>query len=114
MQAAQTASERLDQAARKEGQAFIDGGNADGLSIAVVKDGKTFFYDFGSTERGKAKPPTADTVYEIGSISKTFGSLLLAQAVLEHKAQLGDDMRRYLPAGEYPGLAYQGRPVTLQ
>ncbi|MGO4703499.1 serine hydrolase [Dyella sp. 2RAB6] len=113
-QAAQTAPERLDQAARKEGKAFIDSGNADGLSIAVVKDGKASFYDFGTVERGKARTPTADTVYEIGSISKTFGSLLLAQAVLEHKAQLGDDMRQYLPPGEYPGLAYQGRPVTLQ
>ena len=113
-QAAQTAPERLDEAARKEGRAFIESGAADGLSIAVVKDGKASFYDFGSTGHGKARAPTADTVYEIGSISKTFGSLLLAQAVLEHKAQLGDDMRQYLPRGEYPGLVYQGRAVTLQ
>ncbi|GAA0681426.1 serine hydrolase [Dyella marensis] len=113
-QAAQIAQERLDEAARKEGKAFIEAGNAEGLSIAVVKDGKASFYDFGTVERGKARAPTADTVYEIGSITKTFGSLLLAQAVLEHKAQLGDDMRRYLPSGDYPGLAYEGRPVTLQ
>jgi len=113
-QAAQTAPDRLDEAARKEGKAFIDAGNADGLSIAVIKDGKASFYAFGTIERGKARAPTADTVYEIGSITKTFGSLLLAQAVLDHKAQLGDDMRQYLPPGEYPGLAWQGRPVTLQ
>jgi CubicO group peptidase (beta-lactamase class C family) len=27
---------------------------------------------FGTTEAGKASPPTKDTLYEIGSITKTF------------------------------------------
>lgn len=101
-------------AAKAAGDAFVKAGHADGLSIAVVRGGKASFLDAGTKERGKAVPPTADTVYEIGSITKTFGSLLLAQAIVANKAQLGDDMRRYLPEGDYPGLAYEGRPVTLR
>ena len=100
--------------ANDAGEAFVKAGHADGLSIVVVLDGKPAFLGFGTQERGKNAPPTADTVFEIGSISKTFGSLLLAQAVVADQARLDDDMRRYLPPGDYPGLAYQGRPVTLR
>ena len=56
--------------------------------------------------------PTSATLYEIGSISKTFTSLLLAQAVQAKKVQLTDDVRRYLP-GSYPNLTYHGRPIQL-
>jgi CubicO group peptidase (beta-lactamase class C family) len=37
---------------------------------------------------------------------------MLAQAVIEKKVQLTDDIRKYLP-GNYPNLQYQGRPVRL-
>ena len=111
---AQAAQACADDAVREAGAAFVAAGSADGLSIAVVKDGKATFCDFGTMEHGKARPPTPDTVYEIGSITKTFGSLLLAQAVVAGKARIDDDIRRYLPPGEYPGLAYQGKPVTLR
>lgn len=106
-------SDALERAIQKEGEAFIKAGGSDGLSIAVVRDGQTHFFNFGSKVRGKAQPPDKDTVYEIGSISKTFTSLLLAHALIEKKAGAADDMRRYLP-GSYPNLQYQGTPVTLQ
>ncbi|MBE1159103.1 serine hydrolase domain-containing protein [Dyella acidiphila] len=100
------------QVVEKEGAAFIKAGKADGLSIALVRDGQVQFFNFGTVTRGKAQLPTKDTVYEIGSISKTFSSLLLAHALIENKATISDDMRRYLP-GKYPNLQFQGTPVTL-
>ncbi|SFS17848.1 CubicO group peptidase, beta-lactamase class C family [Dyella sp. OK004] len=105
--------DELDRMVQKEGEAFIKAGGADGLSIAVVRDGKARFFNFGTKVHGKAQPPDKNTVYEIGSISKTFTSLLLAHALIEKKAAASDDMRRYLP-GSYPNLEYQGTPVTLQ
>jgi CubicO group peptidase (beta-lactamase class C family) len=39
-------------------------------------------------------------------------ALLLAHAVVEKKADMTDDMRRYLP-GDYPNLHYQSHVVTL-
>ncbi|MGI4742779.1 MAG: serine hydrolase [Janthinobacterium lividum] len=83
-----------------------------GLSIGIIQDGRTYFYNFGTTVKDRQQLPTAQTRYEIASISKTFTSLLLAQAVVEGKVQLTDDIRRYLP-GSYPNLAFQGHPIRL-
>ncbi len=95
-----------------DGAAFIKAGGSDGLSIAMVRDGVASFYNFGRIAHGTAAAPTPDTVYEIGSVAKTVTSLVLAHAVLEKKASVSDDIRRYLP-GEYPNLAYGGQAVTL-
>src|SRR5579862_2492465 len=79
------------------GERYIADGHSDGLSIAVVRDGRAHFYNFGVTSRDHGRRPTARTVYEIGSISKAFTSLLLAHAVSEGKVRLNDDIRAYLP-----------------
>lgn len=102
----------MDRTFQRLGTEFVKNGRTDGMSIAVVKDGKAHFYNFGTTTRGKPLPPTERSVYEIGSISKIFASLVLAHAVSEGKIGLQDDIRRYLP-GEYPNLAYEGTPVRI-
>lgn len=102
----------MDRAFQRLGSEFIQASRADGLSIAVVANGRARFYNFGSVSRDKPRTPTESTVYEIGSISKVFTSLLLAHAAIEKKIDLHDDVRRYLP-GEYPNLAFQDTPVRL-
>ena len=82
-------------------------------SIAVVYRGQEFILHQGELESGKANPPTDTTLYEIGSISKTFAGLLLANAVLDGKAALDDPIQKYLPAA-YPNLQAQGQPVRLR
>ncbi len=85
---------------------------AAGLSIGIFKDGKTSTYNYGTVEKGKKIPPSADTLYQIASISKTFTGTLLAQAVIEKKVKFDDDVRKYLD-GDYPNLEYQGHFVQL-
>jgi len=82
-------------------------------SIAVVYRGKEFILHQGELETGKANPPNDATLYEIGSVSKTFAGLLLANAVLDGKAALDDPIQKYLPAA-YPNLQSQGQPVRLR
>ena len=41
-------------------------------SIAVVYRGKEFILHKGELETGKGRPPNDTTLYEIGSVSKTF------------------------------------------
>ncbi|GAB3771927.1 serine hydrolase domain-containing protein [Spirosoma horti] len=94
------------------GTAFIQEKSHVGLSIGIVRNGQTSFYNFGTTEKGKNELPTEQTIYEIGSISKTFGSLLLARAVVDKRVRLNDDIRKYLD-GDYPNLAYEGKPIRL-
>jgi D-alanyl-D-alanine-carboxypeptidase/D-alanyl-D-alanine-endopeptidase len=73
-------------------------------SAAIVKNGKTYFYHSGNVNDR--------TLYEIGSVSKSFASLILAHAVLEKRVKLTDDIRKYLE-GNYPNLAYDGKPIQL-
>ncbi|WP_216356444.1 serine hydrolase [Janthinobacterium sp. GW460W] len=81
-------------------------------SIAVVYRGKEFILHQGELETGKANPPDDTTLYEIGSVSKTFAGLLLASAVLDGKAALDDPIQKYLPTA-YPNLQSQG-PIAAR
>lgn len=83
-----------------------------GISIGILKNGKEYFYNYGSTKIGTQILPTRNTVYELASISKTFSSTLLAKAVIDKKVKLNDDIRKYLKQ-DYPNLSYKDTPVTL-
>lgn len=94
------------------GQDFIRNKQAVGLSVGIYNNGNTHFYHFGTARKGEAALPANETVYEIGSITKTFVSYMLADAVLEQKVRLDDDIRKYIK-GSYPNLEYNGHPVRL-
>jgi D-alanyl-D-alanine-carboxypeptidase/D-alanyl-D-alanine-endopeptidase len=83
-----------------------------GLSIGVYTHGATYTYNYGVAEKQTNRPATATTLYRIASITKTFTATLLAQAALEHRVRLDDDVRKYLD-GDYPNLAFQGHPIRL-
>lgn len=82
-------------------------------SIGVVHRGQTFIRHRGDMQSGKPGAPTDETLYEIGSLSKTLAGTLVANAVLEGKLGLDDDVRTYLQ-GDYPNLQYQGAPIRIR
>lgn len=92
---------------------FVKSGKAPSVSVAVIRDGRTRFHNAGTANRAAHIPASEHIVYEIGSISKTFTSLLLAHAIGEGRAALDDDVRKHLPPG-YDNLAKGGRAVTLR
>lgn len=100
-------TQKIDAAARQ----YLQQEKGTGLAIGIVRNGKTSFHNFGFAARGAA-PVTERTEFEIGSITKTMSGLLLARAVLTGKADLNDDVRKYLD-GAYPKLEFQGEPVRL-
>lgn len=74
--------------------------------------GKVWQFHYGRLSNGKE--PDSNTIYEIGSITKTYTGLLLSQAVHDRKIGLDEDVRRYLD-GKYPNLVLAGgRPVTFR
>lgn len=101
----------VDTVARGAGADYLAAEKGVGLSIGIVRDGKFSSWHFGAIAKG-GPTPTADTAYEIGSISKTITSLLLARAVVAGKASLDDDVRKYLD-GNWPKLQFNGEPVRL-
>ena len=70
---------------------------AEGIAIGIIADGKTRFENAGLLRAG-GPAVDADTLFEIGSITKTFTGLLLADAVLDGKAALEDPISKHLPA----------------
>lgn len=85
-----------------------------GLCIAFIKDGKVFTYSYGETKKGEKQLPDANkTLFEIGSISKTFTAILLADEVIKGKMSLEDPINKYLP-DSIPTLAFKDVPITLK
>ncbi len=91
---------------------FMSDQHSVGLSVGIIKDGRSWTYNFGEVEKGTNRPPGQHTIYELASITKTFTGVLLAQAVVEGKVKLDDDVRRYLD-GSYPNLEFEGKPIKL-
>ncbi|MFL9482134.1 serine hydrolase domain-containing protein [Chitinophagaceae bacterium LWZ2-11] len=68
-----------------------------GVSVGIYFKGADYFYNYGETAKKNNELPTMNTLYEIGSISKTFTATLLAKAVVNGKAKLKDPIVKYLP-----------------
>jgi serine-type D-Ala-D-Ala carboxypeptidase/endopeptidase len=92
---------------------FVASGKSPGVSVAVIRDGRTSFHNAGLANRETKLPASEHVAYEIGSISKTFTSLLLSHAIGEGRARIDDDIRKHLPPG-YDNLVRDGRAVTLR
>jgi CubicO group peptidase (beta-lactamase class C family) len=85
-----------------------------GICIAFIKDGKVVTYSYGETKKGEKQLPDADkTMFEIGSISKTFTAILLADEVVKGKMSLEDPINKYLP-DSIPKLAFKDKSITLK
>lgn len=88
---------KLDSAVEKVVSAYIQTNGNVGLSAGVYCDGKEHFYNYGETQVGNKQVPTLHTIYDIGSITKTFTSTLLAIAVQQGKVSLATTIVKFLP-----------------
>jgi CubicO group peptidase (beta-lactamase class C family) len=103
-----TATDKIvDSVARR----FIQQSNTVGLSIGLIKGGVISTYNYGETTKGGQQLPTPNTIYEVGSISKTFTATLLAWFVNEGKVSLSDPITKYLPDSVAANPALKG--ITL-
>jgi len=106
-------SSTLDSLVDRFAHPYISQGPTVGLSIGVLVGNDVFYYGYGETDRNNAKLPDENSIYEIGSISKTFTATLLANAVNQGKVKLSDPANMYLPDSARK-LAYNDVPITLQ
>ncbi len=94
-------------------QSYIKKQNTVGLSIGLIKGDSLFTYAYGETARNNGQIPDSNTLFEIGSVTKTFTATLLADAVKRGLVKLDDPVNRYLP-DSIPLLQKDGIPVTLK
>ncbi|MBV8644511.1 MAG: serine hydrolase [Candidatus Eremiobacteraeota bacterium] len=84
-----------------------------GVSIAIVKDGKTYTKGYGVREVGKPGAVDGKTLFAIGSSSKAFTVALLGQLVDEKKIAWDDRVEDRLP-GFAMYDAYASHELTIR
>ncbi|WP_422402779.1 class C beta-lactamase [Pseudomonas sp. GZD-209] len=69
-----------------------------GMAVAVYANGQSHYFSYGWANKHDKQPVTRDTLFEIGSLSKTFTATLAALASAEGKLDLNAPASRYQPA----------------
>lgn len=93
-------------------QTLVKNGEAKGIVLGLLEpDGTRRVATAGDAGTG-ARPLSAKTVFEIGSINKTFTNTVLADMVNRGEVALSDPVAKFLPAGvKVPSR--NGRHITL-
>ena len=68
-----------------------------GMAVGLVFQGQTYVFNFGMASVKDQRPVTDATIFEIGSVSKTFTATLATYAEIDGKLQLSDTVASYLP-----------------
>jgi len=102
----------LEPVIREHCASFIKRGKSIGLAAAVVTPTNTTIMTFGHASLSSDEPTPADSMFEIGSITKTFTGLALARQIEQGIVRLDQPIQELLPPGvELPEAA---RGITLR
>ncbi len=69
-----------------------------GMVVAVTVQGQRHFFSYGVAAKAGGQPLSEHTIFEIGSISKTFTATLAAYAQASGALSLADSASKHLPA----------------
>jgi serine-type D-Ala-D-Ala carboxypeptidase/endopeptidase len=87
-------------------------GNDIGIIVGILEPQGRRIISSGHRSANDARPPDGDTVFEIGSLTKVFTSLLLADMVETGQVALADPVAKYLPA-DIKVPERNGRSITF-
>jgi len=68
-----------------------------GMAVGISVGGQDYVFDYGVASRETGKPVTSGTLFEIGSVSKTFTATLTAWAERDGRLSLADPTSKCLP-----------------
>ena len=87
-------------------------GKGVGIIVGVIGPGGRRVISVGQLSEGDPRPLEGGTTFEIGSMTKVFTALLLADMVQRREVALEDPIAKYLPVGtRLP--AWNGQAITL-
>jgi beta-lactamase class C len=72
--------------------------NVPGMAVGIVFAGRTYVYNFGVISKATRRPVTTNTLFEIGSVTKTFTATLASYAQVTGRLSLSDPASKYLPS----------------
>src|SRR6478672_2080436 len=88
-------------------------GDTPGIAAALYANGKTTYYSHGFANAETKELVSPKTLFEIGSITKTFTNLLTAQRIEKGKISLDDPIQKFLPASvKVPESG--GKKITIE
>ena len=93
-------------------QLRVDNGVNTGIVVGLMDENGTNYYSYGVKSLKTGEPVDENSIFEIGSISKTFTGILLANMVLKDKMELDDPLQKYLPEGVTASIR-NGKEITL-
>jgi serine-type D-Ala-D-Ala carboxypeptidase/endopeptidase len=82
-----------------------------GVAVGVLWEGERWTFARGRLRATEVPPLDANSIFEIGSVTKVFSATLLADMVEQGLVRLDDPVQRHLPEGVR--LPIRGRPITL-
>lgn len=71
--------------------------NIPGMAFGIIIDEKSHFYHYGLADKKAKIPVSENTLFELGSISKTFAATLASYSVLNGSLALEDTADKYIP-----------------
>lgn len=86
---------------------------ATGVVVGIVEPDGAHFVSYGTVAQNDPRPMNADTIFDVGSITKVVTSLLLADMAVRGELSLDDPVARYLPAARVTLPSYEGRSITF-
>jgi CubicO group peptidase (beta-lactamase class C family) len=93
-------------------QKYLEKVDAVGASVAMIDKGQIEYFFHGKRSLHSSEPISNKTIFEIGSITKVFTTLVLMDLVENGDVQLDDPIEMYLPKMKLP--KFEGKKITLR
>ena len=97
VQAQVVSPERLENVVIDAIQPVVEKYRVPGMALALTIDGEPYFFNLGETALEGGEPVTEHTLFEIGSVSKTFTATLAAYAEVKGALDFSKPVSAYLP-----------------
>lgn len=78
-------------------EALMDQYDIPGMALGIVDADQVYFLNYGISNKKTTSPVTENTIFELGSISKTFTALLASYAVEKGAIDLSDLVSQHVP-----------------
>jgi beta-lactamase class C len=97
-QAANDAQQKIQSAVDTAIRPVMEKYSIPGMAVGITVAGKPYVFTYGVASTATRQPVTRDTLFEIGSISKTFTATLASYAQVMGDLSLSDKTSKYLQA----------------